>query len=656
MRIESIIIRNMRQLKDLSLRFNLGHSKNDLHIILAENGVGKTNIVNAITWCLYNKETHLRDEETALPILNNQVIEELREQGGGTAKVFVEMTMSADNVKERITFTREGNFNVTKNACILLSDKFSISMMGEGGFRIIEDVEETTQLIHKYLPEEINNYIFFDGEQLEKFFSQNQLENVRRGINELTQASYLKKVYDFMDSYIKGTLDPKIASMGTKEVGDQQQKVNRISEQRDLAKKTIETIKEQINTCDDEISKLTNKIRGCESLREKTEEFERVEKEMDDSRIKEASKLRELMKFTREYYTYFGLYPSLKAFYDFIKTQDQKGNLPPRIDKKILSKILLSRHCSICDSENLDDHSMEYVKELENSLAVASATSAELNRSLGSLNSFFEKIQSYNVQKKLLISDLTDIRREIKSKEERYKQLHKYLQSVPNNQEITNALNQRDEFNKQRDLLIGKKATEESSLEELNQKYQEEDKRLQALIAKQKDLETIERQKEFCQECSNILKLCKDEILEECRLQIEAETFEIFDSLIWKKEAFSKVEILENYAFRLLDTFGMQSLGSCSAAETALLALSFTLALQNVSKHDSLLFIDTPIGRVGVENRSNFMHTLLTISTNKQVILTFTPTEYDDNVKSILADKYNTFHTLIMNDNITRLK
>lgn len=656
MRIESIIIRNMRQLKDLSLRFNLGHSKNDLHIILAENGVGKTNIVNAITWCLYNKETHLRDEETALPILNNQVIEELRGQGGGTAKVFVEMTMSADNVKERITFTREGNFNVTKNACILLSDKFSISMMGEGGFRIIEDVEETTQLIHKYLPEEINNYIFFDGEQLEKFFSQNQLENVRRGINELTQASYLKKVYDFMDSYIKGTLDPKIASMGTKEVGDQQQKVNRISEQRDLAKKTIETIKEQINTCDDEISKLTNKIRGCESLREKTEEFERVEKEMDDSRIKEASKLRELMKFTREYYTYFGLYPSLKAFYDFIKTQDQKGNLPPRIDKKILSKILLSRHCSICDSENLDDHSMEYVKELENSLAVASATSAELNRSLGSLNSFFEKIQSYNVQKKLLISDLTDIRREIKSKEERYKQLHKYLQSVPNNQEITNALNQRDEFNKQRDLLIGKKATEESSLEELNQKYQEEDKRLQALIAKQKDLETIERQKEFCQECSNILKLCKDEILEECRLQIEAETFEIFDSLIWKKEAFSKVEILENYAFRLLDTFGMQSLGSCSAAETALLALSFTLALQNVSKHDSLLFIDTPIGRVGVENRSNFMHTLLTISTNKQVILTFTPTEYDDNVKSILADKYNTFHTLIMNDNITRLK
>lgn len=656
MRIESLHIRNMRQMKDLSLRFSKGNSENDLHIILAENGVGKTNIVNAITWCLYNKEMHLRDEETALPILNNQVIDELRQIGGGTSKVSVELSIFTDEHQGKITFTREGNFNVTDDACIPLSDKLTVSMMGDGGFQIIEDNEETTQLIHKYLPEEINSYIFFDGEQLEKFFSQNQLENVRKGINELTQASYLKKVYDFLDGYIKGTLDPKIASMGSKEIAEQQNKVNGISEQIELAEKTINTLKGQINTCEDEISKLTNTIKGCESLREKTEEFEHLEKEIEDYRSKEEIKSQELMKFTREYYTIFALYPSLKVFYDYIRTQDQMGNLPPRIDKKILAEILASRHCSICDSGNLDDHSIECVKKLEKSLAVASATSSELNRSLGSINSFFEKFRSFNTQKEKIIQDLVEIRDEIKKKEDRYEKLHKYLQSVPNNDEITRALNQRDEFNKQRDFLIGKRATEEIGKKESEKVYQEENRKLQVLIAKQKDLEAIERQKEFCQNCSKVLKNCKDEILEECRLQIQAETFEIFNRLIWKKEAFSKVEILENYAFRLLDSYGTQSLGSCSAAETALLALSFTLALQDVSKHDSLLFIDTPIGRVGVENRSNFMNTLLTISKNKQVILTFTPTEYDDNVKRILADNFNTFHTLEMRNNVTNTK
>ena len=75
MRIESIKIQNLRQLKDVMVRFVKRNDENDLHIILAENGVGKTNILNAITWCLYNKEMHLRDEESALPIVNSQVAE-----------------------------------------------------------------------------------------------------------------------------------------------------------------------------------------------------------------------------------------------------------------------------------------------------------------------------------------------------------------------------------------------------------------------------------------------------------------------------------------------------------------------------------------------------------------------------------------------------
>lgn len=656
MRIESIHIRNMRQFKDLSLRFGTGESESDLHIILAENGVGKTNIVNAITWCLYNKEMHLRDEETALPLLNNQLIEEIRTSGGGTAEVLAEITISTDNSKDRITFKRVGNFNITNDACILLSDKLSVIMMDEGGYRIVEDDEETMQLIHKYLPEEINNYIFFDGEQLEKFFSQNQLDNVRSGINELTQASYLKKSSEFVDSYVRNVLNPKIANLGSKEIAEQQKKVDGLFDQIELTKKTIKELESQIKTCDDEISKLTIVIRGCENLREKTKELERIEKEIEDLRHKETVKMQDLMKFTREYYTFFGLYPSLKTFFDFIKEQDSKGNLPPRIDKKILSKILSSRHCSICDSENLNDHSLEYVKELERSLAVASATSAELNRSLGSLNSILSKIQEYKTKKEEKIGEIASIKNDIKEKDERYQQLQKYLRSVPNNEEIAKALNQKDVYNTEKEKLIGKKAIEENNKERQEKSHQEENKRLQILITKQKELEEVERQKEFCENCSRIMKICKDEILDECRKMIQERTFEYFDTLIWKKEAFSKVEILDNYTFKLLDAYGTQALGSCSAAETALLALSFTLALQEISKHDSLLFIDTPIGRVGMENRTNFMDTLLAISKNKQVILTFTPTEYDANVQRILANKYNTFYSLTMNNNITNIK
>lgn len=152
------------------------------------------------------------------------------------------------------------------------------------------------------------------------------------------------------------------------------------------------------------------------------------------------------------------------------------------------------------------------------------------------------------------------------------------------------------------------------------------------------------------------MKETRLDLLEESRREMEQETFDTFSRLLWKKDSFSKVEIVEDYTFRLLDKYGSQTLGSCSASERALLALSFTLALQKVSMHDSLLFIETPIGRVDEDNRLNFVNTLCEIAKSKQVILTFTPTEYDEKISAALQDQYSTFSKLSLEDGVTVTK
>ena len=101
--------------------------------------------------------------------------------------------------------------------------------------------------------------------------------------------------------------------------------------------------------------------------------------------------------------------------------------------------------------------------------------------------------------------------------------------------------------------------------------------------------------------------------------------------------------------------YGEQTSGSSSAGEHVLLALSFTLALQKVSKHDSLLYIDTPIGRVDTENLINFIDALIKVSETNQVILTFTPSEYDYNVSSRQNGKYSTFTDLTIDENVTTI-
>ena len=81
MRIESIEIKNFRQYRDEKGSFPKKVGSKDIHIIIGEKGEGKTNILNALTWCLYGEELHLGDKNTAIRTINSQYVDELRQRG-----------------------------------------------------------------------------------------------------------------------------------------------------------------------------------------------------------------------------------------------------------------------------------------------------------------------------------------------------------------------------------------------------------------------------------------------------------------------------------------------------------------------------------------------------------------------------------------------
>ena len=208
MRIESIEIQNFRQFLNLALKFPYSNGENDLHVIFANNGVGKTNVLNAITWCLYDTEMHLGDRSTALAILNNQKVQELRmhlpEGGSAIGTATVRLVFSSDDASEKIQFQRTGRFNVTNEAVILVNTEFSIMHFVDGEWNSIDSEDETLSLVKKNVPEEIHEYIFFDGEHLESYFRAGQFENIKNGIEELTQAKIIEKAENAFHNYLTG--------------------------------------------------------------------------------------------------------------------------------------------------------------------------------------------------------------------------------------------------------------------------------------------------------------------------------------------------------------------------------------------------------------------------------------------------------------------
>ena len=69
MRIERVVLRNYRQFRQAQVTFRK-RPDTDLHFVVGTNGTGKTNLLNAINWCLYGDEPHLAKDSEGLPLMN----------------------------------------------------------------------------------------------------------------------------------------------------------------------------------------------------------------------------------------------------------------------------------------------------------------------------------------------------------------------------------------------------------------------------------------------------------------------------------------------------------------------------------------------------------------------------------------------------------
>lgn len=204
MRILNIDIKNYRQYQSLSFVFPESKS-NDIHIIVAQNGVGKTNLLNAITWCLYGKEPHLGDDIQGhcLPKLNLSAIEEARSAGKETE--YVEVEIRAQDGDEYITYKRSLPVRITAEIFNeTAKEKFTVTVATAAGDpRVYEDREETKHLVDKYVPEKIREYFYFDGEQLNNYFISPRKANVRDAIFSISQVDIVSRIDKRLEDIIK---------------------------------------------------------------------------------------------------------------------------------------------------------------------------------------------------------------------------------------------------------------------------------------------------------------------------------------------------------------------------------------------------------------------------------------------------------------------
>lgn len=264
MRFNSIILKNYRQYRDVTLAFPK-IKKTDLHMIVASNGVGKTNLMNAINWCLYGDEPHLGDEKDSLFIYNIDSFREAKQNGIDELTVSVEILVEEGN---KYSICRKQGVRVKTG--FLKKNQMVIKYFNEKGEMVIVEDDEAESIINRLLPKAIREYFFFDGEKLYNYFDaqRNSTTFVRDAINNIAQVPVLNRAYEHLKKFSKEQYENPLNKLNPnlKEISDN---IEQIAERINNYKNDIAKLKDQINQSEERIGEINKLINGSENVVEK---------------------------------------------------------------------------------------------------------------------------------------------------------------------------------------------------------------------------------------------------------------------------------------------------------------------------------------------------------------------------------------------------
>ena len=633
-RLSKVEMDNFRQYKKATIKFSQDPNKM-FTIIRGNNGSGKTNIMNAITWCLYGKEKHHTQDEKDLPIVN---AESLKGKQEGIVVMRVKVIL-ADAEGERASIERKlrlyvngesSNTVYDKDYRIVIPENTTPHMTtlfqthSDGGW---ESTNYFDKSVKGLLPEDLATYFLFDGEKLEGFFE--QVDDTKRGIEDVSQVKLVNNAIVGLGKFIahirKGAknISPKVQEVEQMR-SDEEQNLNSIKKEIQRLKRKYETRKSER----DNVEQSMERIGGNVGQYQKEEIDIRNEINAERDKLKTEKELLKNVVLDNEYR--IKMLDHIAKTYDMIKQKSIDGELPANIKNTFLNEILEKGVC-ICGRDiSRDDEPRNSVSALAEKARYSSIEELciDLKFKLKPMVSVDE-----------LGSDLITIQ----------KNIHCYKENIDRLKEKRKELEVKmggiDSSEVQR--LQDRKATLQNEIEEIKSEigqceYREKEskKNLDRLvrdvdreISAEKRHAYLSKRLKFCKNANDGLNVVSNELLKGVRDKVQEYTKMYFLEFLWKKDTYDDVVIDDNYNITAHHVDGYGVRGGLAMGEKLALALSFMAALRKITGFGFPLIIDTPLGRVAGEPRYNIARALPAFLEGTQVTMLVTDAEYNAEIQ-----------------------
>jgi DNA sulfur modification protein DndD len=538
----------------------------NITIMHGNNGTGKTSLLNAFTWVLYEKFTAAFGDPEQL--VNRQAIAEsqLNQPVECWAEVLFEHDAKRYRVR-RLTQTYKLANNGEKNIQYSKSELF-LQVAGDDGRWVIQNHPEA--VINGILPRSLHQYFFFDGERIEQIVRSDNRNEIAEATKKLLGVQVLDNAIKHLKEARK-SLEDELKNIGdaqTKTLISQKQKLENDSTEYEVRIKEIEqevTAQNQLKaSCNQRLTELG----GIDEIQKRRENLELQEKESRSNLRGIKNELKEAI--SKQGYSVF-LPHAIADFRELVGGLHERGELPADIKQTFVLDLLERRKC-IC-GEALHDGSPNYeqVRSWLDKAGLADVETATLK-----LEGFVDEVEKQAVDfwksidtKQVNISHLkTTISRLELELESISEQLRK--SPVEDIRQMQTRLDQIDRKVEDLNLEKGKKLQKYIDYQVQIEALQKQIKSSKQNEGKQK---LAQKRIDASQQAIDLLIELKANRNELFRKELETRINEIFSQISFKAQT---PRLSEKYELSLVEIVADQEVQSgASTGENQILSLSF---------------------------------------------------------------------------------
>lgn len=609
-------------------------------MILGNNGTGKTTLLQAFNWCLYDNNFKLEDPEK---ILNSEIAKNLESRENADVQVAIEFK----HLEREYLCYKTQRFTKGSNGIIIAGKPEQV-------ISVTDDITGETyvvspSLIKEIFPKDLSMYFLFDGERM-----QHLAENNRIGKKDLTLAvtnllglevlkNTIKHLRNLISEYRKdlGSDNTGMTSKLQKEINYLEQI---ISKNEDL----LEEAKERKNGIIEKKDEIDNIFRNFAPLtilqkdREYKEKLIKI-KEDDNKKIK------------RNYFKKFGnIAPTLllNSVYDKILVKLANTNLEEKAIIGINSeaiKEIINRGVCICNRE-VKENSIEYNSLLdlkrylppENFSVLIKSLMENIERYKNENNNFLQETTITHLEYHKNIKDIEDLKSEVNGLTE---EINKF-----GNVDMIKLNNERQKVTKEYDAILGEIGGIEQGLRTDKGQLDIRNKALDKLAATNKNNNSVIFRMELCQNMIDKLEnryKTKEKIIRE---DLQSKASKLLGDIMHSNK---KILIEDDYNFSVSDEFGTEVL---SEGEKIVTSFAFVGALITVAKetfeksiqnektdenetndNNFTLVMDAPFAKLDIEHRKKVIQYIPNLT--DQIILFTADSQWSEDQTSMISKR-----------------